>query len=323
MKILPFKYVRVTEGLVVKVTNHFMYSDFGIRDTGEMRYTRRRFVMGDTPGTGFIERDSESHSYHQFVRKGLAAQKPSYWRFLLGKEPSFKRELEAVGKALATSEPGRRREILECYQNALTIARNHERNCRIIRGIKDKMGHRSNKFLVSVMSHYKNKNNQFEYDMRAVEFDVKNNYPPETYEAYMKAVEAFTRVASCRRIWEYNGELKGYAHQVFFDLGVFDFIRSEGYLPLIRDSRGTHYYLLPDSVIVARNSIDFDIVPLKDLTVASQELAIEETVDVLSSYLGDAASMIKIPKFNLTFYFNHVRSVVEFVHALDRLKETL
>ena len=126
MRILPFKYVHVTEGLFVKVSRHFMYTDFGIRDNGEMRFTGRRFVMDSTPGSGFIERDSESHSYHQFVRKGLAHQKkPSYWRFLLGKEPSFKREIAAVRRALPDCDTKRRREILECYLNALVIA---ERN---------------------------------------------------------------------------------------------------------------------------------------------------------------------------------------------------
>ena len=88
MRILPFKYVHVTEGLFVKVSRHFMYTDFGIRDNGEMRFTGRRFVMDSTPGSGFIERDSESHSYHKFVRGLLAKQTNSYWRMFLGLEPS-------------------------------------------------------------------------------------------------------------------------------------------------------------------------------------------------------------------------------------------
>ena len=33
--------------------------------------------------------------------------------------------------------------------------------------------------------------------------------------------------------------------------------------------------------------------------------------------------MIKIPEFDLTFYFNHVRAIVDFVHSVDCLKETL
>ena len=82
-------------------------------------------------------------------------------------------------------------------------------------------------------------------------------------------------------------------------------------------------YLLPDAVIVARSSVDFDILPLKDLTMVCQETAIEEATELLSSRVGDAASMVLIPGLNLTFYFNHARVVIDFVQAVDKLKATL
>ena len=322
MKILPKKRVKVTEGLHVNISNHFYYNDFGIRDYSEMRYGGRRFVMTGTPGTGFIERESESHSYHQFVRNQLAKQKPSYWRMLMGKEPNFDKALAEANKAMVQSSDKYKRDLLECYVNALTVARNEERIERVVRGIKDKMGHHSNKFMVSVMSHYKSKIRQMEHDMLSVIWHVKDHCSEETYKAYCKVVDEFTRVASCRRIWFLENSRKGY-QQVFFDLGVFDYIRSENYIPVMRHPNGTHYYLLPDAMIVARSNADFDVVPLKTLTIVSQELAIEEANESMLGRLGDAASMIKIPEFDLTFYFNHVRAIVDFVHSVDCLKETL
>lgn len=327
MKLFPYKWVKVTEGLRVRISNHYYYSDFGIRDSGDMRYNGRRYVMTGTPGTGFIERESESHSYHQFVRKQLALQKPSYFRMLMGKEPDFKKELDKANKALMNAGEPMKREMMECYVNALTIAEKEERMERVVRGIKDKMGHKSNKFMVSVMSHYKSKIRQLEHDMESVVWHVKDHCSPETYEAYLEMVKAFTRVASCRRIW-YNGEVgmakaKEHYPQVYFDLGVFDYIRSEVYLPLMRDVKGVSYYLLPDMMIVARSTVDFDLLPLKTLTVVSQELAIEEPTETLMSRIGDAASMIKIPELGVNYYFNHVHAVVDFVKALDRLKATL
>jgi hypothetical protein len=91
----------------------------------------------------------------------------------------------------------------------------------------------------------------------------------------------------------------------------------------MRDSEGVRYYLLPDAVIVARGSLDFDIVPIKNMTIVSQELAIEEPTENLLTRIGDAASMIKIPELNLNFYFNHVHAIIDFVEAVDRLKATL
>ena len=323
MNILPFKYVKITEGLRVRVSNHFYYSDFGIVDSSEQRYTGRRYIQEGTPGTGFIERESDSHSYCQFIRKSLAAQQPKYWRLLLGKEPSFDKELVAAGKALNLCTDQRKRQILECYHNALSIARTEERMQRIVRGIKDKIGHKSHKYLVSVMSHYKSKILHLERDIKGVVFNVKDSCSAATYAAYEQMVDAFTRVAACRRVWHNCDHDKKHLAQVYFDLGAFDYIHSPIYLPFMRDSHGKKYLFLPDSLIVARTSVDFDVLPLKDLTVIFQELSIEEPTEILSSRLGDAASMIKFPGIDLTFYFNHVRPIAQFVESIERLKATL
>ncbi len=323
MNILPFKRVKVTEGLYVTVSKHYHYSDFGVRDSGEMRYYGRRYISPYTPGTGFIEHESESHSYHKFVKGFTRLEKPNYWRFFFGKEPSYKRERVLAKKALAAADSDMKRELLDCYVNALAVGENAERIERVVRGVKDKMGHKSNKFMVSVISHYKTKLSHLGNDMSAVEFHLKNHYPAEVMEAYNKMVDTFVKVTACRRIWCQEKGRKGEYGQVFLDLGIFDFIRSDSYLPILRSPDGMHYYILPDCVIAARSSVDFDVYPLKDMTIVSQELAIEETMENLSSQLGDAASMIRIPELDLTYYFNHVRPIVEFVNRVDKLKELL
>ena len=43
-------------------------------------------------------------------------------------------------------------------------------------------------------------------------------------------------------------------------------------------------------------------------------------MEVISSRLGDAASMIRIPEYNETWYFNHVRPIMRFVGAYDELQ---
>ena len=323
MAIFPYKRFKVTEGLFINLSNHFYYTDFGVRDGGEHHYSGRRYINSGVPGTGFLERESDSHSYHNFVRSIVARQKPKYWRLLLNMEPSYQKELKRAKTALATASDPMKRRILDCYVNALTVGATEERLERIVRGIKDKIGHKSNKFLVSVMSHYKNKISQLGHDMRSVELHVKDTCSEEQYEAYLRMVEAYRKVADCRRVWHANENTREVYQQVFFDMGIFDFIRSDDFLPMLRDSNGVSYYLLPTVMIVARDSVDFDIVPLKGLTIVCQELAIQETVDVISSRLGDAASMVRIPELNLTWYFNHVRPIMHFVGAYEELQATL
>lgn len=324
MSVFPYKRVKVTEGLYIKRSEHFFYTDFGVRNSGTVGHNGRRYVCIGVPGTGFIERESESHSYHMFVRKLLAKQKPSYWRLLLGLEPSYKKELDRAKAALAKAKDPLKRQILDCYVNTLTIGATEENVEHIVRGIKDKIGHRSNKFLVSVKSHYKNKINQLGHDMRSAQLNLRDTCTPEQFEAYLKMCEAFSKVADCRRVWHSNEDTREVYQQVFFDMGIFDFICTDDtFLPMLRDSKGVTYYLLPTHMIVAYNSDDFDLVPLKGLTIACQELAIQETVEVISSRLGDAASMMRIPEFNLTWYFNHVRPIMYFVGAYEELQSTL
>jgi len=324
MSIIPFHYQKVADNLVVPVSRHFFYTDFGVRDYDEVRHYGRRYICTGTPGTGFIERESESHSYHEFVRKHAAVRPANYKDLLFGKEPNYDRELKRANEFLHTTTDSRKRELMECYTNALTIGRMEEQIQRIIRGIKDKMGHHHNKYMVSIISHYKHKISQLERDMVSVEYHVKNHYSAETYAAYMAMVEAFGNMINrCRRVWHHNDEKRDNFAQVFFDMGIFDFIRNDSFLPLMRDSKGGTYYLLPDAVIVARSSIDFDLVPLKTMTMVFQETAIEETTELLSSRIGDAACMMLIPELNLTFYFNHAHVVMDFVHAMDELKKTL
>ena len=324
MKIFPKQRIKVSQGNWLFVTNHYVYTDFGVRQSGEMRYYGRRYVSPLTPGTGFVEHDSDSHSYHQFVRGLVALERPSYWRMVLGKEPDYDRELKLARKALTAETDDRKREILDCYVNALSVGRNAQKMERIIRAVKEKMHrHRHNKYYVSMASHYKSRVSQIGHDMSAVEYHLKDHYSPEVMAAYERVCDAFVNVSKCRRIWHYDETSREHFKQVFFDFGIFDFIRSNGFIPVMRDGDGVHYYLLPDCFIVARNSLDFDIVPFKDLTIVSQELAIEETIEVVSSQLGDAASMIRIPDLNLTFYFNHVRAIVAFVHELNQLKKLL
>ena len=324
MKVLPFSRKKVANNLYVWVSAHFYYSDFGVCDSGEERRYGRRYICEGTPGTGFIERESESQSYHDFVRNYMSVQPPKYWNLLLDREPDYNRELQRVNEQLRVTDDERKRVLLECYTNALTIGRQEEEIQRTIRGVKNKMGHHHNKYMVSIISHYKHKISQLERDMAAVEYHVKDHYSDETYAAYRNMNEAFGKmIKRCRRIWHHNDKVEDHFVQVFFDRGVFDFISNEDYLPVMRDSVGVRYYLLPDAVIVARSSVDFDIVPLKTLTMVCQETAIVETSELLSSRVGDAACMVLIPELKLTFYFNHAHVVVDFVHAVDELKKTL
>ena len=306
------------------MSNHFCHSDFGVRtDSGSKHFGRRYICMG-TPGTGFFEQDSESRTYHQFVQSHPAAMPPSYLRMLTGREPDYDQELHRATAALHMVTDGRKRELMECYINALTIGKRAENIQRVMVGVKRKIKHNRDRFYVSVMGHYKQKLDQLEREIDSVEYHVERNNEPQVIEAYREVCNTFdAMLRRCRRIWHYNPKSRDHFVQVFFDMGVFDFIRSDSYSPLMRDSSGRKLFLLPDCLIVARSSVDFDILPLKELTLVWQEMAVDEPTEMFANYLVDAACMIQIPALDTVFYFNHSRVVVDFVKSLDRLKAVL
>lgn len=321
MSIFPYKLVKVADGLRVWVPNHFCYTDFGVRGSKLQNRYGRRYVCTDTPGTGFIERESESHSYNDFVRRNIYSQRRRYGRMLLGREPNYRKEIKRTRAALDQAHEPMKRRILDSYLNALGVGEIEERIERIEQAIKNRVKqHHHNKFYVSVLSHYKHKVQQLEEDMRSVELDVKDTCSAEQYDAWLRLVEAFMKVASCRRIWHQNDHSRHQYEQVFFDLGIFDFIRSESFLPILRTSVGTTYYILPTCLIAARNSVDFDVLPLKGLAIVCQEMAVQETIELISSRLGDAASVLRVPTLDQTWYFNHVRPIMHFVGAYDELR---
>lgn len=323
MPLLPYKRVKIAEGVRIKLSQHFYYTEFGVRDAEERRYTGNRYVNTGTPGTGFIERDIDSHGYHEFVRRYTEKQVPSYWRMLMGREPSYDREIARARAALVAAKEPMRRKILDAYVNALVVGKREEKTERVVRGVKDKIGHRSNKFLVSVLSHYKKRIVHMEREMSAAELHVRDLCTEEQYEAYKVFVEAFSKLAESRRVWHYNERAKLRYVQVFFDMGIFDFIRSETFLPVMRDSLGREFYLLPTHMVVAKSSTDFECVPMKDVELVSQELSVDESIDDIDQRVADMASMIRLPGYDVVWYFSHVKPVMRVAEALEELKRHL
>ena len=101
-------------------------------------------------------------------------------------------------------------------------------------------------------------------------------------------VIAFTEVASSHRIWHSKDSYEGLDsafEQVYFDLGIFNFIQAPLMTPMMRDSVGQYHFLYPDFWVASRSATDFDVYDLKDLTFLFREVPYEMISNmVLSSY---------------------------------------
>ena len=130
------------------------------------------------------------------------------------------------------------------------------------------MGHRPNKTLTSILSHYKSRIATLQHEVKSAQININEFMNGEALAEWGHVVEEFGKLVDSRRLWhvEYDGS-RCYYHQVFFDMGIFDFVQSPFDTPVMRDSSGTHYYLYPTGLIKAQSSVDFEMIPIEDLNL--------------------------------------------------------
>lgn len=346
------KRVSVADGLKVKVDPHFFFSTFGVRGRYETVTKTGQYIPSIHPGTGFFARPSDSSSYRHFVREQRKVTKQNLWTLIARKEPSFEREQKAVEAAIKQST-GNRSDFLSRYLSTLLIAKEAEMVDRCMRGIKDKLHKdRSNKFYSSVLSQYKGRYATLQHDVKSSQGDIANTLTDETRPYWQKVVETFELLAQARRLWHVVSTDEGDSYrQVFFDLGVFDYVHSPFDTPVMRDSEGLHYYLYPAGIIRARSNVDFDWFSLKDVDFEFSVVDLN-TLDVTPTFGSskkkkkkhhkghqdyvhtDAASTlfattgrervvgrIGIPQLGLVFFVNRTGPAEDFVKAINDFKD--
>lgn len=340
------KRILVAEGLRMSVTRHFIYSDFAVKWHRDNVTQLSIFVVEGKPGTGFFMRSSDSQSYRQFVAASQRKNKQNFFTLLLRKEPDFDKEYELARKAYETAKNDQERRILSCYQNVVTLARDEEQLQRVVRAVKDKMKDRPTKRYLSILSHYKSSINRLERDAHEAQINYAKDMDETQLRLWGKVVDAFQLLTESRRVWAvFIDQGENSYKQVFFDMGVFDYIKSPGETPVMRDQEGRHYYLYPDGLVASRSSVDFDFHPWASMEVKFGVVDISmlavrpqfntrrsskhrhKGTDAMSTLYGASHSQvvgeIYFPKLDLRFYVNRTGPAEDFVKALNEWKSQL
>lgn len=336
----------VAEGLKVPVSRHFKYTQIGVRGRYAAIDMYGTFLTTEAPGVGFFVKSSDSHSYRKFVNEYKKAQKQNLWTLIAKKEPSYDRQIARVEKAMNECKDEEKAKILAAYQSTLYTAKESEMLERIVQGVKDKMGRRTNKMYVSVISHYKSRIATLDHDIRATQANIKNGLSEEELNRWGEVVDKFHLLVDSRRLWsvEKGGMDSSNAYiQVFADMGIFDFIQSPFDTPILRDHNGLHYYFYPMGIIRARSSVDFDVISYKQLTFSASVVDLNtltgdfnimsrlstkskkskknQHTDAVGALYGQCKGNVlgrmEIPELDLAFYCNHTGPTMDFVNALN------
>lgn len=325
----------MAEGLRLPVSRHFYYSLFGVRGRYESMSVSGRYICPGTPGTGFFVHSSDSHSYRHFVQDNRKRMKQNIFTLLFGKEPNFEKEYKRIQASYGGEISEEKKRILSSYENVVALAKDEELLQRVVRAIKDRMHSRTDKVLVSVLAHYKSTIATLEHDVKAAQVNFARLMKEEEIEAWKRVVEAFEEIVESRRVWSVYIEdgVQKY-EQVWFDIGIFDYIQSPGDTPVIRDHKGIHYYLYPLGILEARSSVDFDIYGWGNLDVHFAAVDISSLAvrpqfgkrkkgknEALTTLYGVTRAQVvgelSIPNLGLRFFVNHRSPVANFVKALE------
>jgi len=265
---------------------------------------------------------------------------------LLRKEPDFEKELQRAEQVMSHTTDKEKKRILSIYYNVLTLAKEEELLQRIVRGIKDKMGHGHKSMYSSILSHYKSSIATLEHDVASAQYNIKSDLTDEQMAAWEKLVDAFRDMADARRVWSvYIEDSKEWYQQVFFDLGIFNYIQSPVDTPIMRDHKNQHYYLYPRGIVRSRTSTDFDIFSWKDIHVNFNVMDIntlavrpefsshlkrrhkKEHQDALTALYGythgSVVGELLFPELDLRFFVNHTEPVEKFVRSISAFMQTM
>lgn len=306
MKIFPYKYQRVTDEISVMVPQAFIQTTFGVRNKYQTMNRSNMYVNLGTPGTGFFARESESHHYQDFYHRLVGKSKSNYWKMLMGKEPSFDREIRKVRRMLKGETDPERIKILDSYLACLPIAKNAEECERMILGVKNRMHGPRRTTMSGAIGHLKNKLQLLDRDIQDAQLNLSRDINTARYEHFVEVVKAFIPMASSRRIWDVS---TGKRRMVFFDLGVFNFIYSPFDTPLMRDLKGNYYFLFPNGIVRAKSSTHFDIFKWNEVSVLYGEKLDEGIIEM------------SIPELGLQYRFHHRSAVSAFVDAVNTYKQ--
>ncbi len=306
MKLLPKYRKTIAKGLTVWVSNHYCPTLFGIRGHYESSYKSGQYVECGAPGTGFFVRNSSSHSYKNFCKEERAKLLPQYKNMVKGKEFSFEKEIERVTKAKEENTNPIRDMILESYLNVLPLAKEAEEAERYVNGIKELSHHRHHltSYQSHVMSGIKSRIARLGHDVRDIQLYIPKLCGEERYQQFAEVAKQFTQVASSHRIWSVRENYEGLEAaftQVYFDLGIFNFIQAPLMTPMMRDAEGRKIFFYPEFVIRAKDSVDFEVFEMKSLTFLFREVPYDMISNmVIDSYydVDDSSSSTRLHRRN-------------------------
>lgn len=299
-------------GGLIWVSKYPIKETYDVSSSPEKKYGLTDFVSIGYPGCGFFVRTTNSHTYMRRVLEAKKIFRGHYFSLLTSSLPSFS-DLIARGKnAAVTAEDVMYRNLFEFYLENIILSQEENRVRRVIAALRLRMKGGNRSRYSEEWTDYKRSLRQIEQQRKRFQFDFSQYYSSEIMEEYARVVDAFSTVAHVHHIWDVHLiQNMSERQRVFFDLGALDFVCHPVPIPLMRNSQGHCFFILPDRMVRFRGPYDLDTFMLRD-------------IDIRYGALGDGTqSEVTLSPLNLSFRFGSVHRVEHFVTVWRQLQDKI
>jgi len=223
----------------------------------------------------------------------------------LGYLDKLSQECSSVEKAMESAE-GVKLEILKSYRNCLEIEKEIAEVEAILATLQESFNTSKHKDAINL---YSDKIENLNCKLMDARFKIDYLDEVGSYK-YRSLCECFEILFTGARFWDistYENPFSGHKWvPANFMTGIFDYIISESYPPLIKTTSKGFLLIYSECMVLARTSTDFDIYPLS-------EVHMECGLVPKHPHYG----YVKIPKLGLAFTTNDPENMEIFVRSYE------
>ena len=150
--------------------------------------------------------------------------------------------------------------ILQSFVSCVELSKKADEKEAIINALQKKLEKKENIKLREQLTKYETELSNLYEELEKIQFDADKNLSDIEKQQFLNLCNSFENLLECQKIWIIKSSNK-YAKTpastsinrkaITFDTGVFNYIKSDFDIPMLRDSAGIIYYIYPQFIIKA------------------------------------------------------------------------
>jgi len=193
-------------------------------------------------------------------------------------EESFQASITLARDAMKEATDPIKKDILQNFISCMELTQKADETEAIIESLRKKIGNKEKHKLKGQLEQQMNKLSQLTEEFFKVQLDIDKGLSEKEKEAYRNLCERFEELLLSEKKWvitssRKNRELKSSASTVInrietsFEVGVFNFIKTEFDIPIFKGDGSKIYYIYPKFILIVFSTTNFEVVPIENVEI--------------------------------------------------------